>query len=74
MEYANVAFHAECAVQGVLSRGARVEGVRYRENGEMRTLAADLVVDATLTRHRLFSRQIDLNLGLALHNLTAGRP
>src|SRR5215469_8387536 len=46
VEYANVAFHADCSVHGVLSRGARVEGVRYSEDSEMRTLAADLVVDA----------------------------
>jgi 2-polyprenyl-6-methoxyphenol hydroxylase-like FAD-dependent oxidoreductase len=46
LERQNVRFLGDCAVQGLVYRDGRVEGVRYESNGESRALVTDLVVDA----------------------------
>jgi len=45
LEHTNVAFQSGRLVQGLVCRHNRVEGVRYSNNGESGSLAADLVVD-----------------------------
>jgi len=47
LEYTNVKFQKECAVQGLLCRAGHVDGVRYSKDGELRSLDSDLVVDAS---------------------------
>lgn len=46
LEHGNVKFESNRAVQGLISRHGRVDGVRYRENGDAKALAANLIVDA----------------------------
>src|SRR5260370_5328306 len=46
LEQQNVRFLGDCAVQELVYRDDRVEGVRYESNGESDALATDLVVDA----------------------------
>ena len=46
-ELANVKIQNECGVQGLVCRGGHVEGVRYGNDAEPRSVASDLVVDAS---------------------------
>ena len=46
LEQPNVRFLDDCAVQGLVYRDGRVEGVRCGSDGQSRAVAADLVVDA----------------------------
>jgi 2-polyprenyl-6-methoxyphenol hydroxylase-like FAD-dependent oxidoreductase len=46
LEQQNVRFLRDSAVQGLVCRDGRVEGVRWGSNGESSVLATDLVVDA----------------------------
>jgi 2-polyprenyl-6-methoxyphenol hydroxylase-like FAD-dependent oxidoreductase len=46
LENTNIRFWSECVVDGLLSRGSYVEGVRCRNDGGSDNVAADLVIDA----------------------------
>jgi hypothetical protein len=46
LEQPNVRFFGDCAVLGLVYRDGHVEAVRCGNDGESRTVAADLVVDA----------------------------
>ena len=45
--HANVKFRAECSVQGLIWEDGRVQGVRITHDGELSSLEAGLVVDAS---------------------------
>jgi len=46
LENTNIRFWSDCVVDGLLSRGSYVEGVRCRNDGGSHNVSADLVVDA----------------------------
>jgi 2-polyprenyl-6-methoxyphenol hydroxylase-like FAD-dependent oxidoreductase len=46
LEYSNVNFESDCLAQGLIYRHGRIAGVRYKQNGNSNSLAADLVIDA----------------------------
>jgi 2-polyprenyl-6-methoxyphenol hydroxylase-like FAD-dependent oxidoreductase len=46
LEYSNVRFESDRPVQRLMSSHGRINGVQYKENRDLNTLAADLVVDA----------------------------
>jgi 2-polyprenyl-6-methoxyphenol hydroxylase-like FAD-dependent oxidoreductase len=46
LERTNVQLQSNCVVQGLVCEDGRVYGVRYTQDGDSQTLAADFVVDA----------------------------
>jgi 2-polyprenyl-6-methoxyphenol hydroxylase-like FAD-dependent oxidoreductase len=46
LENTNIRFWTDCVVNGLLSRGSYVEGVRCRNDGGSDNVSADLVIDA----------------------------
>jgi 2-polyprenyl-6-methoxyphenol hydroxylase-like FAD-dependent oxidoreductase len=46
LQHANITFQCDCAVQELVYRDRRVEGVRYNHDGGSHLAVADLVVDA----------------------------
>jgi len=47
LQYTNITFADQSAVQGLVCTAGRIRGVRYSQSGESRVLGADLVVDAS---------------------------